>query len=191
MQKVIIPFTLDLSEDISEKAYLDADIDSGAELRILRTDLERPGIAISLVEAALYLDPDILHNTHRARIGLRDFFTYGDTNPTWTNWCVAIRVETTAGEIRESCWDADEHEWVSPWFDLDTGVLYPEVKIRPSLMATEEDLTRLSHILISGKVDDVYGVVRGRSTATPDALLDAVRAISPDATVEVAGEEIT
>lgn len=136
-QSNIGPFDVDFDRDDAdvEMAYLDVNNldEDGARLYVRRRDLERPEIAISLVEAAMYLDPDVLIDVLRARIGLRDFFTFrGSDCPSgltreqadaWTNWCVAVRVVTIHGEIRESCWDADAHEWTSPWFDLDTGIV--------------------------------------------------------------------
>jgi hypothetical protein len=131
------PFTVELDDSVSVKAYLtpegsDLPLEHSV-LRILREDMVRPEIAISLVEAALRLDPEVLEDAKAARIGLRNFYTFlkAERLPTgmteeeakkWTNWCVAIRVVTHLGEWRESCYDPIEGEWVCPWFDLDTGV---------------------------------------------------------------------
>lgn len=125
--KEITPFTVNLTEmhDRGEAVLVYLSEDLGCPLLfILKKDLERPEIAISLVEAAIFLDPEVFEDVKYARIGMRDFFTFGhEGNFDWTNWCIAVRVETTLGEIRETCWDTDLREWVAPWFDLDTGHL--------------------------------------------------------------------
>src|SRR3954467_5908685 len=123
--KEITPFTVDLTDahDRGEAvlAYLSDDL-GAPRLFILKRDLERPEIAVTLVESAMYLDAEVLEDVKHARIGLRDFFTFEkDGNLDWTNWCVAVRVVTIHGEIRETCWDGDLREWIEPWFDLDTG----------------------------------------------------------------------
>lgn len=109
-----------------ELAYLNTnDLTSG--LWIMTEDLERPGIAISFVEAALYLDPEVLEGANEddaeVRMGMVNFWGHMDPEkyPDWTNWCIALRVHLPNGEIRETAWDADEQKWVAPWFTLHTG----------------------------------------------------------------------
>lgn len=105
--------------------YLDNDLTSW--IRIPEKDMQRPGIAVSFVHAALHLDRqgDLLEDAKDVEFFMVNFHGHMDPvkYPNWTNWAIAARVITHAGEIREAAFDGDLYVWTAPWFDLESGLV--------------------------------------------------------------------
>lgn len=94
-------------------------------IRVPEKDMARPGIAISFVNAAMHIPAHVIEGAKDICLFIVNFHGHMDPvkYPTWTNWCIAGRIECHSGEIREVAFDADKLEWTSPWFDLDTGLV--------------------------------------------------------------------